>query len=132
MFWVFPASMPLMVKMSSVAVGVVCIAFLAAMTLNPILHSFIPHTHHDGNHEGTESPVWTSLHAALRHEDKKILLFLLALLSIGTLQVFRFCVQETASLVTAVSDVRARIIRAQSFLAGRWLIRGISPYRRFA
>lgn len=130
-----------MFNVASTCLGIV---LMCSVVGAPILHNVIPHSHgggpvqdgiytHDdvdhGHQDQKESAVWSSLHSALRHEDKKLLLVAISV------------VFACASVVVGTGilrDVRIRTILAQSRLLaaidpqrGRLLHRGISSYRRF-
>ena len=95
-----------------------------------LLHAAIPHSHGDDHGGRSESTIWTGLHSALRHDDKKALfivteaLILLVLLMLGS------------DLARAWMRVRLRIreykrARGDDPLRGMALRRGILKYRAF-
>ena len=109
--------------------GAALIALLmATVSGGDIIHAAVPH-HHGDDHAGQESAVWTSLHSALRHEQKKFLLVLTALLSIF-LVVFA---SVRLLVVPVMRKVRMRFAsaRARDPVLGAALRTGILPHRRF-
>jgi hypothetical protein len=126
-------------------------ALLAVLVMwLPLVHGIVPHSHgeqvpHEHSHthahslqdspvhtEG-ESTVWSSLHGALSHEDKKILLAVLALI---TFWVYLFSYTLPVILIVYRCNVRKRLLQSRGFHAsdinrGTWLLRGICAYRRF-
>lgn len=134
----------------SLANVVLASLILVALVCAPLLHSVLPHAHashaathatsaHTHTHSHTpatneapeESPIWTSLHSALRHEDKKVLLDTVLVLSLFIFSVltFRFFIP-----VFSYTEQCLRIQRSRPRIPseGEWLMSGISPYRRFA
>lgn len=117
---------------------VVVLALVLALAFGGILHSLVPHNHgvhsaheaHPSGHE-EESPVWKALHASLHHEEKNLIYALLALFSLA------FVVTTRAHFLVRVSTRARGSVRLRrytvprTFISGRWLTRGISPYRRF-
>ena len=103
-------------------VAVLLIAFSGA----PSLHAFIPHSHGDDHHhtQSGESAIWTSLHGAVRHEDKKIL----AHVDVDTVTLALIAL---ASLAGAFAGHSLSVRTEWHPLRGRYLTRGLAPYRRF-
>lgn len=132
-------------KLSGALSAMLCAALLVAFSTGPLLHSAIPHTHHahahaththpgEADRSESESVVWTSLHSALRHEDKKVLLAILLLIETAT---FFFVTRvNSAQLSRATPANRAYVQwhkrKPLDAVVGDWLSNGISPYRRFA
>ncbi|MEX0917837.1 MAG: hypothetical protein WDZ93_01650 [Candidatus Paceibacterota bacterium] len=81
-----------------------------------LLHSLIPHEH---GPNGSETAVWGSLHAALQHEDKKMVLVPALGVGSGLIVVFlyQFRIRRTVPL--------------QHDAFRSYLARGIAPYRKF-
>ena len=106
------------------------IAVIGALMFGGVLHSVIPHTHgyaeDDHQHEqNEESALWTSLHSALRHEDKKSLLLVIAMLNTGLFAILVIA-QVPQSAISVLQNARIH-----DPLFGEYLTRGIAKYRRF-
>ncbi len=123
--------------------AIVCVAFLIAFSTGPLLHSLIPHAHgahaHMHTHPGesgsgeSESPVWASLHSALRHEDKKVFFAILFVILVSALSVTRLdVVRLSLAAQSRGTRIQWRNRKPIDALTGEWLSNGISPYRRFA
>jgi hypothetical protein len=97
-----------------VAVGVA-----GALLLGAPAHAVVPHEH--GGHTHTEeSPQWSALHEALRHEEKQNLL--LVVIALGALALAPHPLQLLLPL---------RRLRLCPALAPEELRRGTAAYRRF-
>lgn len=81
------------------------------------VHALVPHEHSDHHNVG-ESPTWQSLHASLRHEDKKTLPLFNLLTIVGIVFVIG-AVFVPARRLAFVDD------------ATEMLRRGIVPHRKF-
>jgi len=123
-----------MMRISATIAVIVCIAFVATITAGPLLHSIILHSHGHSHSHGGESSVWQSLHAALRHEDKKIFAAVLAMLLFGAFSFFRINVALFVLACNVLQRMRLnnRLLRIFDPATGDYLSQGISPYRRFA
>lgn len=98
-----------------IAVGLISVLLLGAPA-----HAVVPHDH-GGHTHAEESPQWNALHGALRHEDKKDLLFL-ALIALGML----FLASRPLQPVFLLEPLRlARVLVPEE------VRRGIVAYRRF-
>jgi hypothetical protein len=118
----------------------------------PLVHGIVPHNHgesahaqhhheHTHSHSIQDSPIhtdgenmaWSSMHGALSHEDKKILLAVFALFAMWAL-VFSYI--PPVALILCRQKIKKLLRRlvwmhASDIHRGRWLIRGISASRRF-
>ena len=83
-----------------------------------LMHALIPHDHGGHHHVGETSSIWSSLHAALRHEDKQ------------TLPIFNMLTVVALILVVRQLSLRREIDTHVDSLM-EFLRRGIVPYRRF-
>ncbi len=116
---------------------ILALVIISALVFGGVMHSIIPHNHsahitHESGESDKESPVWVSLHSALRHEDKKLLFVLLILLSFALAQVVRIRAAHFPPLYRGCAYASmAFTLRPLHFSTGRWITRGISPYRRF-
>lgn len=127
-------------RISGAVSVIVCAVFLVAFSTGPLLHSLIPHAHtgHTHTHAGagqseSESPVWSSLHAALRHEDKNVFFAILFLITVVASFVTRLDASRLSSVgVSSRIHERWRNRKPIDAITGEWLSNGISPYRRFA
>ncbi len=96
---------------------VIAFALVLALVLGNPAHALIPHEHGD-HHGAKESPVWQSLHAALRHEDKQ------------ALPVFSILV-VLARLLTPSRVVARLAVETMTDSLFEYLRRGIVPHRKF-
>lgn len=110
---------------------IAAVVLVCALVSGGMLHMAILHTHgddHDGDEPGHESAMWTDLHDALRHEDKKIFTAAASVMVIDRTSVaYQLAVLEMALLIVL-------FLYSGSFFdphRGFYLRRGIAPYRRF-
>ncbi len=95
---------------------VLAAAFLLIALVNgAIVHALVPHSH-----AHSSEIAWAQLHDSLRHEDKKAILFALALSLIGSVSLLVLSHVARGALHVPVIDDRFRA-----------LSRGIYAYRRF-
>lgn len=114
-------------KTSSITILTACMVMFALL-FGGTLHSVIPHTHGSSDHsheEKTESASWTSLHSALRHEEKQLLQMLLALVWAATLGAAYVAVQSGLIALFPIP------VHAANYQRGDYLRRGIARYRKF-
>jgi hypothetical protein len=102
-------------RIFEITVGILLVVVLS---FGGTAHALVPHTHGDHHHRG-ESAVWQSLHASLRHEDKKALPFFYVLAVLGAVALL--------VLVSNRMDGISRILD-DDFES---LKRGVFAYRRF-
>jgi hypothetical protein len=116
-----------MYRLSVRILGPIACACIIALLFSGLLHSLIPH-HHSGaadNHgDDQDSAIWTSLHSAIQHEQKKSLAVVDALM-FSIIWVISVVIAETATRV-----VPAEIVACDP-CAGAILRRGILPHRTF-
>jgi len=100
------------------------VVYISAVTLlaivfvmTGIVHDVIPHDH---GHSSAESAIWQQLHSATRHDEKKMLL-LPALLFFALLLSIYICARFFYRIENTTDDPHT----------GKYLRRGIAPYRRF-
>ena len=134
-----------MFKLSYIKTFPIAVLVLIAFTTAPILHDVIPHTHGELVHTHTpipdgvypdthqhdpsqpdhdENPIWASLHSAAHHEKKKVL-------DIISMPASGMEISIAASILW--SFVFYILLASLLFdpFRGRYLHRGIAPYRRF-
>ncbi len=111
---------------------ILTVTVMGSLMFGNALHSTIPHSHgyaetgHEHKHEqNEESASWASLHSALRHEGKKLLLLAAIISLTGIVAVISIALR---SELTALALANTRIYDP---LLGEYLRRGIAPYRRF-
>ncbi|MBP9757215.1 MAG: hypothetical protein KBD06_01305 [Candidatus Pacebacteria bacterium] len=92
---------------------------MSALLLGGPAHALISHSHGDSHDHGTESSIWQSLHASLRHEEKQVLpVFNMLVVIALVLIVRRVIVARTAD--THVDSLMDHVRR------------GVAPYRTFS
>lgn len=115
-------------------VGSVVTSLILVMALGGggLLHAIVPHSHGDdhGSGQNHESAVWTGLHGALSHEQKKFLLAIVATIAIVTLGII---LNTFSAFRVSMAYLRAvsSLARVRDPNAGELLRRGIHPYRKF-
>jgi hypothetical protein len=98
----------------------VVVSVAGALLLGAPAHAVVPHEH-GGHTHAEESPQWSALHGALRHEEKKDLLFA-ALIALGVLFLAPRFLQPV---------LLPRPLLLCPALAPEELRRGTAAYRRF-
>lgn len=95
------------------------VLLMGGLLFGGLTHALVAHEHgdHHGAHDGG-SVIWQSLHASLRHEDKKALPFfyLLSIVGIVGLVTYSFVPRRRTHIVDSALDA---------------LRRGILPHRMF-
>lgn len=109
--------------------SVLCIATIFAA---PIMHSVITHAHGnvtDDHGNSTQSAVWATLHSGTKHEDKMLLVAVLAIIFSAIVPLFRITVQKLLQLDTQMQYALRRLRRRLLFQL--ILARGIAAHRKF-
>jgi hypothetical protein len=117
--------------MQSRAMAIV-LTFVLTITIcfGGFLHAAIPHNDGDNHGQSGASPVWESLHSAIKHEDKKsiapsaeFLVLLVLVLLLG---------QRQRAFTRVRLQMRHRhVLRGMDPVSGLILRRGIAAYRAF-
>jgi hypothetical protein len=105
------------------AMAIVALVVAAGLISGGLLHAGISHEHghsHGGHTHAEESPQWGVLHDAVRHEDEKDLLLLLAIALGAAVRVLRLLLVPLGVPVPPDKQFLLEELR-----------RGIAPYRKF-
>ena len=95
-----------------------------------LLHAAIPHSHGDDHGGRSESTIWTGLHSALRHDDKKALFMVTETFVLLVLLMFGNDLGRTAARLHAcLREFRRE--QGDDPMRGMALRRGILRYRAF-
>ncbi len=100
-------------RIGGIVFGIILVASLLS---GSVVHALVPHEHGEDHDHHSESIVWQSLHASLRHEDKKALPFFDSFATVGTVFLATIISVRMFSYTVAIADE---------------IRKGIVPYRRF-
>ena len=116
-----------MFKANKYLVTFLVIACLLTFVTAGLLHDVIPHNHGavDNHGNDTDSAIWSTLHSAIQHDQKKFLIIFTESLLVVVSSVI------AASLLRMVFPVQSPEILVFDPFAGAMLRRGIVPYRKF-
>jgi hypothetical protein len=111
---------------------VASLILIVALGSGGLLHAAVPHSHGDDHSHGgsNDSAMWTDLHSALSHEQKKTLLAVVAVIVVVGLAMVLRAINILASLAYLRRSTFAARVRDPN--GGELLRRGIHKYRAFA